>query len=97
METRDEIGVLLLLYNLLELESKPTNKRLNLVITHGLHETITRERSRPYQPRQHPTKDVKWCESSHFQILTLIIMTSVDWKRAGLTAGSKTDALDWND
>ena len=26
-----------------------------------------------------------------------MIMTSVDWKRVGFAAGSKTDALDWND
>ena len=26
-----------------------------------------------------------------------MIMTSVDWKRVGLVAGSKTDELDWND
>jgi hypothetical protein len=27
-------------------------------------------------------------------IFTLMIMTSVDWKREGFAAGSKTDALD---
>jgi hypothetical protein len=30
-------------------------------------------------------------------VLTLMIMTSVDWKRVGFAAGSKTDALDWKD
>jgi hypothetical protein len=29
--------------------------------------------------------------------LTLMIMTSVDWKREGFSVGFKTDALDWND
>ena len=31
------------------------------------------------------------------RVLTLMIMTSVDWKREGFVVGSKTDALDWND
>ena len=26
-----------------------------------------------------------------------MIMTSVDWKSVGFAAGSRTDALDWND
>jgi hypothetical protein len=33
----------------------------------------------------------------YIRILSLIMMTRVDWKRVGLAAGSKTDALDWND
>ena len=31
------------------------------------------------------------------RVPTLIIMARVDWKSAGFAAGSKTDALDWND
>ena len=42
-------------------------------------------------------REVKWHDRSCLQTLTWIIMTSADWKRVVLAAGTQTDALDWYD
>ena len=59
---------------------------------------LTRELSPPCQPLRHPNgKGQMALMERYFDILALIMMTRVDWKRVGLAAGSNTDALDWND
>ncbi len=64
-----------------------------------MRETPTREKFQIYQLPRRPAKEIKWREHSRVQVqaLALMIITSVDWKRVGLAAGSKIDALDWND
>ena len=98
MEARDKVGILLLLHDLLELERKPTNSDLTefepIDYTKLL---LARDFSRI------KLQDILVAMSSGettrrvVRVPTLIIMTSVDWKRVGFAAGSKTDALDWND
>ncbi len=66
-------------------------------ITRRLHKIITREKFQSCQVPGHPKTVVKEGDGTCIYVLTLITMTSFDWKRVGLAAGSKTDALDWND
>lgn len=96
MEARDKVGVLFLFDNLLELERKPT---LCTLVEKPCRRVrpLTRERFQLCPTLQRPGKIILICSTHYRWLLTLMMMTSVDWKREGFAAGSRTDALDWND
>src|SRR5258707_6108907 len=92
-----EISILFLFHNPLKLRGKPskgfllktrtliTQKSYSSAIS-ALSAFTTSLRARSFFRRY-----------SYGTVVTLMIMISIDWKREGIAAGSRTDALDWND
>jgi hypothetical protein len=97
MKARDEIGVLFLLDDLLELERKPTDRKF----AEWSHIYYKKPYSRVISLLSDSTTSYRKGYVAHIPtrqvVLTLMIMTRVDWNRVGFAAGSKTDALDWKD
>jgi hypothetical protein len=98
MQARYEIGILFLFHNPLELVGKPSSGYVQSRLTRLLYKILLVRYFYAISVHDVLKSEViiQGVELRH-RILTLMIMTSVDWKREGFVAGSKTDALDWND
>jgi hypothetical protein len=98
MKARYEIVILFLFYNPLKLVEKPSNDNIHPRPARLLHKILLIRYFHAISVHNILKSGIIFQGVKlRYRVRTLMITTSIDWKREGFAAGSRTDALDWND